>query len=1802
MEPEVLANIDTTQPVTPALNIDTGTAPPQPPSDAVAQTRAYKAHMGLGDIVKQNYSEIYRNISDGKEDALRRDAAMTITAKAMEDQQQALIKLAAEKGRNLTLADVQQFDPTPADPKSVIERSYATAYLNTLNNSAARIDDNILTTARQYMDQLENTLGDNITDSQAKNPDLIQQYFNKGSEVLSKREYALQKEQNLQPEVEANRWFNVKDPNGQEHNLSSHDIKNLLSFGFYDELKLRGNTDKTSRFAGLGLGENLDYQARELLDLPFPEFQRKFDTILDNLKKSEPELAQKFAHYVGGVSTSDKYIDDAMTAVNLAIGKGLVGAARGALKSAGERQVASIGRRADGAADQGGLVQGADGVYRKPATTGTDLTVVQAQKAVEDVVKSANVPEVTKASIAEGAGDVKEAGVQKAITSVVTRPDPEKDAVDTLFSMHRADTEAARNAPGNLSREEHTRIINAAESFEKAATDVIINTTKVVRTPLAAEDGFRAIADRIKDYFPGRENTIADVTVRYEPASNTYHHDIKIVNYDATPFSSYDLAASHARINGYDLSGIEGKAGDKLYIPAAAAKNLESVKTTPEGTRFYVTHGIEVDSSAVPLPSHIPYNLKTGKFEKALDEETAHIEQQGLGFHIIVTKPLDETQSFIRDGLIGAAKAKSTSNIDTPRSVSIGNAVLGYLRNPYDTLSTIENENRSKVVFSQSKFLQLAKEEMRHIEDLYKGLINDGTIMVQKPLSYGRSITGANKVIWDQFERSLVASQTMDDPKTGLPGYFMKTPAEIQHFWQSTFRRPASFKEQQSYLAIGRLDHFDHILRQVSEYRNKARLGVEQWTFDTVKDGQTSPSVTFDARQIKDVKGGEDVTLIHDVNGSEKFWDKMNPKAQAEFREAVKQGKYTGVEIYDTEKRPIYRVDTEGNALRIRYVFSNAMKSKPITYDQIGYRGGGHWEYDYDHAVKQSIVRRQWVGGKAQDIYEGDSTFGFVSNRAMGEDFAKHMNEIARLIRDKQYKDAKDYSKKVFDIEWKKLYAGFKPSKNPVTNEVLPPRFSTDPRQEFRVVPKGKTIFDLDDNLEEKYTRTNVKTGAITKTFIDGTRHGSLARNFQVQYSGARESYDLPAPTNVGSTAAPFYEFRPAQLTDPITTMTRAMTRIVNSIYMDDYKISAAEHWLQENMGLLEASKSEIRASPFYYFNEGKFKNNPDTILARLNAESNRYKIKQLIGTPSKIDTVIQGIKQTISDSLYEAGRDSLVNKIDNKLADYPKTGKVIKAPLIAPEWMLDRIHNPVDFFRGMVFHKYLGLFNWVQVVTQNLSYATIYALSPTHAIQGSFGALMHQWSRVNKSKSITTAMDVASTNFGWKLGELSEAMRILDRTGMGSIGNEMSLDNGLHKQSFFRHDGKAFLDAGQVFFNAANRNVRFGAWYTAFHEFRTEFPFKKIGPVEEGQILRRANDLNTNMTRDANTMLNKGIVGVTLQFFDFQKKLGDLFYSKRIGETLGQRSLARARMFLVYAMLYGAVGATGLSLIPGGDIVRKKALEAGYVMGEKVWSTLLMEGPLSMVGAYLTGKGDMQKGTFYNFNDRFGANGYQILRDMMQTDVTFYKVILGAVGTDIGNTLASLSGFTNAMYSMATGDPAKEAWPLKIDDWNAPLKTVSSWKYGDRLRYALAFGKWLDSHGRPTSDVSKIDAIFRTLIGVTDQRVDDMYLRTLTKKDEKAAFDRAFNTFEEESRKAEQAASNGDKQQADDYNKRAFFALTSKNVPIELWAKALQRRAVMNRDLIEKNNESYYLQYVPTNRQDAALEAYKKIQQMKDK
>jgi len=1687
------------------------------PNVVIAESRANKAYTGLMDVIGQSYQEIQQQFATGQENSFRKGASLAVDAQETQKRLDALQKAMA-KGVTLTPDQVKAVmdGGVFSDPDTVVEKAYGEKYASTINQSADRIQDTILDQAA------------------VDDPEQLKKYFSQSSDLIAKREWWLRKAEDIEE-------TQVKSQSRIGYWLDQG--KQLIPG--YNEWKNRGNAPGVGMTTGILLGENEEAQGMAYLRMPLADMTKAATATLDKLTKDNPSLAASFARSMAGMSTTDKVMNDLMTPLEVVGGVDTFKLAKG------------VGLRAEGV-----------------------------RRAYKDIVKSTNVPEVTKATIAEGAGDLKEAAVQqsvsddvKAVKTPASIGDIQTQAnIETLTSNIKAQTDKW-TTDLTISREQYTRLKSQQDGFLGRLVDLVTNVAKVERVPwiTATEDGRRILMEKVKEYYKGWGNSILDIDVRQDELSGAWVHDIKVGAYDGGLHATPEAAMAHADMNGAAKPVIAGKSVDKVYFSADELKDFREIQIGSDKLPNVITDtGSTLRYTTKPAEGLVPFNRTTGQFEKALTSDQVKLEQQGLGYYYVISKPLNETETFIRDGLIYGKEAKSTSSDTGWRAQA--NSLLGWVRGASDTLSIKETEQRVKTAYVQSKFLQLAKEEMKFVEDVVRGRIKTDPITGEpmtrlngKIRQYTGKITGGNKEVFEQFNRALDYARKAEDPVTKLPGYFFQTPSELHNFYTQAFSRAPSFEETQAYFAFTRAYEYDLALRNIRSYTNKMRLGAERWSLQTMK-AETGPesSAWFDAVQRKSVPRTEDTMLFHKGNGDHRILNSSSiPKAvRDDIEDGVKTGRYKIVEIYDPEARVLNYQEKGGINARIRYVVSDNLSSKPLEMDQVGRRGGGHFEYDYDHYIKQPKVRPEWSGGKLYHWYEGDQTLMPIDNTAKGRDVAAKFNQVRKLIKDGKSTEAKAFVQANLDVPWKDIQSWFRPTKDQVTGKMNPARFNLD--HDFEVVSKGASINEKSAELRDKFWNKN----RSHNSFVDGTRHGSLARNFQVAYTGERDAYDLFSLKNEGNRYNPVYKYEPAKMLDPIPTLTRALDRITNSMYMDDYKIYAAEHWLQENYNLLKEDQEVMRSAPFHYFNNinnASFRRDAPKEMVG-NALSNWYKAKQLIGTPDTFMTGVHQIKTFLHDSAYE------------------KYGP--RGDSLVPDWMLDRVRSPVDFARSMAFHTKLGLFNPAQILTQSMTYLNIFALAPKSAVQGSLGALFHQWSRINRNPEIVAGLGKYAEKFGWKAGHFEEAMRTLDRTGFANVGGEFSLDNAM-RHYYIRNGVRQFLDAGQIFFKEAERNFRYGAWYTAFHEYRLANPVSKIGDKELGQILRRADDLTTNMSRASNSILSKGILSVPTQFLTYQIRLAEQFWSKRIGETLAERTKRRALLFGIYSTMFGVPGAMGLSGLPIGDYWRKAALENGYVVGEDGAYSLMYEGLPSLIGALITGDGDFKTGNWYNWNDKLGANGFSPFKDILRSDATWYKILGGASGSVIGNTLADMDGLWHAVKSMVSGQPEDEAFPMKLDDWMRILNEASSFSQARRLIYALEFGKWQSKNEAFITDTSKANAVFMALTGLQPQQLDDAYTKLWTKREEKEAYKEAVNRFTREFHRAYD--SDNDPEQFRDYMRRAFSELSAVGYPKEKWVEVIQSASRGYESLINGIDYNYYFKDVPDNRRDKALDAYVK-------
>lgn len=1137
------------------------------------------------------------------------------------------------------------------------------------------------------------------------------------------------------------------------------------------------------------------------------------------------------------------------------------------------------------------------------------------------------------------------------------------------------------------------------------------------------------------------------------------------------------------------------------------------------------------------------FNELTAKnYAKKYGFPEATVQRNGLGWEIVYTRSLDETNPIIREGMTKLAQSRPADGW-APQ-------VLDWIRNPDETLSLEQRMNRKVATYAPSEFMKLMKENFKEIAKIKSSV----------PFS-------DKKRKWNEWLRMIEDTQRRPDPEKGdgIPGYFFKDPQQIEDFYQRTFGRMPDLQEISAYFAYKRNIEIDRVFRNIAEVKNRLSVGAESHRFSVIgKNGKKEFSDWFDGIIRKELPSGDDSILVLGSQiGQEKLVelaDLKNFKRLTKLRELVKKGEKIVIELYAPEQRPLQGFSKVGTD-KVRYVVTDNVQSKAVAWEQVPRRGGGHLEYDYDFYIKQAKIIPMIKNGLAfKHWYEGDTTAFGVMLRKEGHKFVEQLEQVRVLLKDGKMKEAKAVATN-FPIEWKELRASFYPKKDP-TGKIQPPRFSlTEP---FQVVPKNKLIIDTSkDALESRYP----------KTFKDGTSQGSLARQRQVQYTGERDAYEVYGVKDVGSRHNPVFSLEPARLVDPISIMNRSLTRIINSTFLDDYKIFSIENWLQQYKNILKADNSELRSAPYYHFqqagSETAFKPGADPGLVQ-KARAARFQIQQLVGVPSKTDTLLHSMAQNLADSIYGIAG--------------PKAA-------LTPMAILPYVKDPFTAMRSFVFHPLMGLFNIAQLFVQSMNYTTIYGIAgPVKAAQGSFGALMHIWTKVNRNPEILVDMDRRATKFGWRPGEWLEAHKVGESSGFFNVAGEYATRD-IMKVSLAKSGlDKWVLDPGLTFFTMGEKNARYGAWYAAFKEFRDANPTGRITNLDRQQILERADTLNANMSRASNSKLHSGVFSLPTQFYTYQLRMLELMTGKRL------TTMEKARLFGVNALMYGFPTALGLYGFPAGDYIRKYGLENNYVTGDNNIVDLIANGVPAMLIALITGSGSVKEGYMPNFGERFGIGGFDTIREALRSDQPFWRIIGGAAFSTMANIWEASDGFTAAMMSAIRDDDS--AFPMTTADIADIAKEIASYRNAWRGLVGVNTGRWVSKKGLTLeNDVSGIRSIMQALTGLQSQEVSDLNIMAWSLKDKKDLEAHALKKFTQEFRRGVEAQENN-QVQARKFFTRAFAYLHVGGYPEEDFHKAIAIAAKDYESVVERMNWDFYMKNIPNAKKQDKEEAYRRFLQ----
>ncbi len=1716
------------------ISLDTGSGSPILTKEAL-ERRVFMAQFGLSDM---GYEPDYlkSSIEMGQEDTLRQDASAKLNASDAAARSEVVRDFLNNKVGPPNADDVKFIEgtaPMEYTPKDVIERRYGEQYISELDKYILNKDN----------EHFWNIFRDYI------NPEnkAVREY---GSSTMARHMYLRKKLEEIDAKL-----------SNQSYGGFALDFAKMAFpvFNPYTELKFRNNVPGGSLIEGGLLGENLEKQRDRLWQLPFAKFQDVVDKIVEQVGQGtftdNPLAAKVFIQSMLGQTTPERVMGNLNTITT--------------------------------AMDIPAIFKIGSGVYKSAKLTS------DARKAVADIIEASKNPNATKADILASVGNVGDAAIVDASAIVARKIDGSitqtEEGLEALSRFFRIDKENLRN-DASLADGLKGMLLEQYDIAEGSILQTMLRIMRPMRIPvekLPEEILVRLKANTAARY-PGISNDILTLSDPvYEPLSSTWNITARVGN-GAELFESDIAAVNYARMHGLRVSLSKEQMG-----------HLDAHITELEKTEKMLRR-MDADTSGLNKYYDVADELKAlkAKREELNKPGGYRVDSQGGGYFIEFTANMKENDRLLRDFL---APQQFTVNKDGEKVpnpyyraeadasskglsqyIPFWNYASHYARMADDTLSLESNEARKASLYPQAVLFKVFKQEEKYIRDIFAGKIRfDETTGEEFPW-YRRAVSSAispvtrflRKEEWRRFKDTLDYSQKAPDPDNdGIPGYFFKDANELSAFYLNRYQESPSPAFIHGYMAIKRWYEMERVLREIGEYRYRARVGSETHEVKIKgPDGVEKISQSFDAVSRNTIpKTGSMIVIESDGKAKTVDLSRLNQKQRDMYFDEVKNGRYKILEIYDQESRPFNGFVPQGEKVT-RYVMARNVETRPLEWKQVPRRGGGHEVPDYAHYIKQAKIRSERIGGTLNHTYEGDQTFMPIGFRAMGEDVANKMNVVRRMLNDGKNDEAKAYASAHLPFEWKKIRDMFYESRD-AEGRVFPPLFNL--KEDFKVVPKNRTIFDLDKDITQRYG-TGTKEGG---TFVDGTREG-LARNFQVEFTGRRDARELFTLDNDGSARNPAYRIRDIERIDPLQMMNRATNRIIRSTFFEDYKIAAVETWVQQALPYLKETDSVVLSSPFYHFrtaNVDSFKSavDKDTVHRLL---GNKFKIEQLVGTPSELQSFLHTWAQKTADLTYGAFGPRAASKL-------------------TPIWLVDKLKDPFATFRSLAFNAYLGFMYIPQLWIQMAGFVNIFAHSPRYAGTATWANVLHQYARFNSSPKFLDYLDNMATKMRlpgmpkYRPGEWKEAFETLQNSGFGIVGRELSLLDTMSKARVYESGSGRILDAMQLPFKEGERQGRFGAWFTAMKEFRDANPTGKITQADMAKIVNRADLLYNNMSVASHSLFNEGVFSLPMQFLQYAKNLGEIFFSKRIGDTLTQRNMVRARLIAANWMMFGAPMAAGVTGFPLSDWLRQKAIEAGYVAnrdraGAKDWiDHLAMEGlPATFIA--------MATGNTYNIGQRYGSGGVTPILDLLG-DTGFWKIVGGVSGQTVARSVGNLSGVIMAMGSLIRRAPDEVGYKLKVEDF---LDIFNEAQIVNKTRAwwtAMNTGVWVNKNMDKIKDVGKIESTLMYVFGTSPAEQSDSRHIMANLQSQLEAEKEGIKLMEREINRFMIASSDGDNAQASDYYRRAFAIGEAYNLKSDQIANSVARALKGREPLIERVSWEALMKHAPKGKEEQYRQMY---------
>lgn len=1045
-------------------------------------------------------------------------------------------------------------------------------------------------------------------------------------------------------------------------------------------------------------------------------------------------------------------------------------------------------------------------------------------------------------------------------------------------------------------------------------------------------------------------------------------------------------------------------------------------------TRFTKKDGTLFDSSA---------QAEHYKNEQYKIGPAATVKQEGNQFYISHIQHVDETQSGVRDTLIVSENTTPQSLMSTWVNALTGKAVGG---------GTLGLSPRSSA-YTVSQFQRQQRNTATHAPSILRQAIDKAA---QDLVALGGRWTTNER---QELGQILEQNRDYMSP-TGDRGRFYGSAREFEDAFQARFNKLPSEKQTVAYETYTRLSDLDWTLREHNLLRDKARQGVRNYrtSFKGIDNETNLPSTVqtdwFNGKLVKDFEplatANANVYVVPRGKFTTKYDLKDGSALSEDINNKLKSGEYQIVQVYNPREKPMMK--TTGVKDDVHFVVVDKYEDKAVQFgENVEYRPGGHVIYQDQHYLKQPQIG---PGTNGRETHFGDTTVKSFGTEAETNFWAERYNTARDLHRTgdetglKAFFDAGKLPETLQD--WKRMVA------DGTINLDHP----------FVHTLSGRDTLQSNKELAARYP-------GLKDTFSSY----NLSQNADGHFLADRGS-QLNTIASSGTEANPIYSNVPSRLFDPYTSLSKGMGQIVRARWMADYKMQAAESWIQEFGQLFDQSKlpmEKLRQNPIYYLNHidavdrGTLKANPEWGTAAMVSRKN---IQAFIGSRDEAGGAIEGLEL------------KLISKIDSIAG--PKVAR------IAEERALPLIKNVPTYARTAAFDAFEGLYNPIQLAQQGMAAFHAIAISPANGMRGLTGAVLVRLFRHTEDPAILDFASNVASYMGWKKDEFQEALQGWKDSGISHIGGEVGMLNNVKDEpTLTKTVLGSIIDKGRMFFRAGDRLGRDVSWFTAYHDWRDDNPGRLLDNRAGTEVMSRFSTFNMNMTRASNAFYNEGVMSLPSQFYTWNARFTEQILDGGLGNGGELTLMEKARVLTMYSAMFGipsTLGAMTWGFVPNMnyDDIRQYALTHNIPMSNKGVQGLLNGLPEVLLNT-LTGHDTSLH--------RFSPDANQ-LKDIQSGKIGVMGWFLGASGQVAGNIGAAIWPAYAYAYSALSGD---ERFPTTKNDFYNAGEIVSSFNNAEKMIVGLNTGKFISKTEGFVTDVDTFDSMMMG-VGLTTNRANDAY------------------------------------------------------------------------------------------------------------